>query len=126
MQAAGFSTQVKNYLAVDDDPMSGVNYYRIRQVDHDGAYDYSTTIAIEPDAYSQSFHVFPNPAKDRINIQSHRSGRLIVKDMMGRPIRQMDWKGGTQVIEIDSWPNGVYTLELETTRGVLMQRLIKD
>lgn len=126
MQAAGFSTQVKNYLAVDDDPLSGVNYYRIRQVDYDGASDYSTTIALEPDSYSQSFHVFPNPAKDRVTVQSDLVGRLIVKDMMGRPIRELEWKGDTQLIHIDSWPDGVYTLELETEHGVLMQRLIKD
>lgn len=52
---AGNSRNLQVYRFVDNEPQRGIAYYRIRQVDFDGAYDYSKVITVAPlllDKYS--------------------------------------------------------------------------
>ncbi len=49
VDAAGYSTAELNYLFYDDDPIVGINYYKLRMVDFNGDYEYSNTIAIRVD-----------------------------------------------------------------------------
>ncbi|MBL7924492.1 MAG: T9SS type A sorting domain-containing protein, partial [Bacteroidia bacterium] len=62
--AAGFSTTVRNYQFPDKKPFSGTNYYRLRQVDQNGTYEYSAVRAVH---FSQQvLNVFPNPVSNRV------------------------------------------------------------
>ncbi len=48
---------------------NGIYYYRLKLVNKDGSYTYSTTIAIKKDGKAVlALHVFPNPATDYITI----------------------------------------------------------
>ncbi len=40
VNAAGNSTQVNNYKAFDNTPLNGINYYRLKQFDGDGKFEY--------------------------------------------------------------------------------------
>ena len=44
---AGNSTQTIKYSVIDDSPLSGISYYRLKQTDFDGKYNYSNLVAIE-------------------------------------------------------------------------------
>ncbi len=41
-----YSSGVRNYSAIDEDPYLGISYYRIRQEDYDGKFNYTNTISI--------------------------------------------------------------------------------
>jgi hypothetical protein len=45
----GNSTSLIEYSFIDDRPLSGVNYYRLKQVDIDDNFDYSETISVKCD-----------------------------------------------------------------------------
>lgn len=58
---AGDSQQEQRYTFADAEPLPGRNYYRLRQVDFDGQFDYSGIVLAErPD--KGGLRVFPNPA----------------------------------------------------------------
>lgn len=68
----GQSSQINSYTFVDKTPLAAVNYYRLKQVDTEGSFTYSKTIAVssvvlEKDA---SILVAPNPANDVLIVQS--------------------------------------------------------
>lgn len=42
-----YSTDTKKYIYVDSNPESGINYYRLKQVDLDGTYKYAPIIDID-------------------------------------------------------------------------------
>lgn len=42
---------------------AGINYYRLKQVDYDGAFEYSNVISVELSTKLGSYRVFPNPVK---------------------------------------------------------------
>lgn len=61
VSSAGNSQQELSYYFVDHTPNLGINYYRLRQVDLNGAEEILPTIAIEYELEALSIRVFPNP-----------------------------------------------------------------
>lgn len=61
VNAAGNSVVQSSYQFTDRDELQGVHYYRIKQVDFDGSYDYSNTIALDYGLNAGSLLVAPNP-----------------------------------------------------------------
>lgn len=59
---AGTSTNVHNYSFIDEDPYSGLNYYRLKQTDFNGNFVYSSVESIDIKNDSVSFVIYPNPA----------------------------------------------------------------
>jgi hypothetical protein len=67
--AAGNSTFRQDYSTIDPSPYTGLNYYRLKQVDQDGKSEYSKIVHVTmplPDA--ASLHVYPNPASKEIKL----------------------------------------------------------
>ncbi|MBK7567882.1 MAG: T9SS type A sorting domain-containing protein [Bacteroidetes bacterium] len=89
VDAAGYSNAELNYLFYDDDPIAGINYYKLRMVDFNGDYEYSNTIAIRVDIDADpAFVIFPNPVHDNLNfsIISNDDSKINIKitDVLGR------------------------------------------
>lgn len=76
--AAGNSTHRINYSIYDNAPMKGINYYRLKEVDRDAKFDYST---IEKALFNSNYtaEVVPNPATDFINLYIVKSGTQTAK-----------------------------------------------
>jgi len=61
VEGAGNSIRNLNYSLTDLNPVSGINYYRVKQVDFNGDFDYSETIQVV--YYSdKDIELTPNPA----------------------------------------------------------------
>lgn len=64
VQGAGTTNNSNNYKFEDKNPLPGVAYYRLKQVDFDGTFDYSSIIALDykdAEAIQNRFFVSPNP-----------------------------------------------------------------
>ncbi len=65
--AAGTTSEPRDYTHYDDSPLSGVSYYRLRQLDLDGTEDYSRTVAVQRASQDiAAGYLWPNPASDRV------------------------------------------------------------
>ena len=62
-----------SYVMTDNQPFSGINYYRLKLTGKDGHFTYSNILKIAVNAI-HSFSVFPNPAHDFISINGNISG----------------------------------------------------
>lgn len=56
----GTSNQINTYQTIDPNPLEGVSYYRLKQVDFDGNYSYSEIRAVN-NSGEKSVQLFPNP-----------------------------------------------------------------
>ncbi|MBN8702076.1 MAG: CSLREA domain-containing protein [Bacteroidetes bacterium] len=89
---AGNSAQVLNYTTNDFKPYQGVSYYRLKQTDFDGAYDYSELVSVEFQSLkleSSMLVVYPNPATNSnmnvlFNGQSGEEVLIVVHDVLGK------------------------------------------
>ncbi|MBN8702050.1 MAG: T9SS type A sorting domain-containing protein [Bacteroidetes bacterium] len=92
VDGAGNSSQILNYATIDTKPFQGTSYYRLKQTDFDGAYDYSELVAVEFQRLkleSSLLMVYPNPATNgNINVaftgQSGEEVLIVVHDVLGK------------------------------------------
>lgn len=90
VEAAGTSNEILRYDATDWDPFYGISYYRLRQVDIDGNYQFSNFASVDFGSTSQmTAIVYPVPAQAgnislKINNVSGESIRLDITDLAGR------------------------------------------
>ncbi len=115
------------YQFIDNRPMTGRNYYRLRQTDLDGAYAYSLIRLVDlPN--NLALQIFPNPAKDRITIVSEevwQSGAIRIS-LLGQEVwsAQLPEETNRAEITLPVLPAGVYVLYLALDGKQHAQKLI--
>jgi hypothetical protein len=60
ISGAGTTSQATNYTLLDEQPLAGRSYYRLRQIDFDGTVAYSKLVSVSRG--EDPFTVYPNPA----------------------------------------------------------------
>ena len=111
-----------NYMAIDIQPVSGNNYYRIKQIDVDGRFSYSNIKLIKL-TDKIVINVYPNPASDVVNIVGWNTiKQMQLYDLSGRKINE--WSTGQQTISINNLNNGTYILKMELKTGAILKQKI--
>ncbi|MBL4703877.1 MAG: T9SS type A sorting domain-containing protein [Flavobacteriales bacterium] len=70
VDGAGTSTTSLEYFDIDNSPVEGISYYRLKQTDFDGQFTYSNLVPISylPES-NVSMNIFPNPSNgDELNL----------------------------------------------------------
>jgi len=116
---AGTSTSILNYYEVDRNPLEGISYYRLKQVDFDGSFAYSDIVSVvnsNAGLNGDNVTLFPNPSSlgmiffrlgksfqgVPINIRIYDlSGRLHIEEQM--EVQEADVQVNCQEL-----PSGVY------------------
>lgn len=122
---SGTVTETRNYQFVHHTPATGVNYYRLKQVDFDGNFAYSKVLAVEAPGQLEVL-LFPNPTKDRVQVQyriDQGLARFQVFDGLGRrvPAKITGQLGNYEVTLPENTSAGTYWLRIE--RGGKVQTL---
>ena len=140
VEAAGNSAEELVYTFDDYDIYeSGVYYYRLRQVDLDGAYEYSKVIAIEVEFDGEqeqeiALGVYPNPAYSMINVDVTVKKDAIFEggfyDAIGQLVMKIDGQnlepGKTSMqVDIDDLPVGTYLLRVQIDDQVIFEKVAK-
>ena len=68
---AGNSNELLSYTSQDLKPFEGISYYRLKQTDFDGAFDYSE-IKVVSSEISDEVLIFPNPSNGIVNFKSDK------------------------------------------------------
>jgi hypothetical protein len=130
IQGAGTSTERHDYRFTHYTPSEGTNYYRLKQMDFDGTYEYSKVVAVEMKG-NDDIVIFPNPAQDKFYIQYNRSDaptRLSLYDALGRRLNvQFGGIGGQYEVDLSAdMPKGVYWLRVEVAGKIRSIPVIKE
>lgn len=68
IQGAGTTDEPTSYSYTDKNPLLGINYYRLKQVDYDGAFEYFKVISIDMNKDGE-IYIFPNPTIETATIR---------------------------------------------------------
>lgn len=85
----GTTTQLKSYEFIDEKINDAIAYYRLRQIDFNGNFKYSETIAIKRKSTFFVEFIYPNPFTDEINAV------LNIVNQVPVSVRIMDVSGKT-------------------------------
>lgn len=70
----GNSNEIVRYFFTDDNPFPGLAYYRIKQTDFDGKYDYSKVLPVDfLDKKLPWLSVYPSPASEILHVSTDES-----------------------------------------------------
>ena len=120
----GTTAAIENYDWVDRAPLSGTNYYRLKQVDYDGSYSYSRTISVNWSG-KEIVQLFPNPAAERVQLRLNRPWEedleIVLTNSLGQQqVLTSNALGDYQrSIDVTSLRSGVYYLQVRSAEQVI-------
>jgi len=129
----GTTREFNNYLFVDQEPLNGRAYYRLKQVDFNGEYKYSPVItATYKDVFAKRITLFPNPGDGtELGISLNYQGTVSISiynaqgSVVESAVVQLGEEGGTFRYPMKSKLSpGVYFVRLEQNSGTLVRKWI--
>ena len=133
MAASGDSSSVKNYSYEDITISASLNYYRLKMVDRDDRFTYSSVLRLTGSA-SFALEAVPNPFENelnvRITVEKGGAAELLINNAEGKLLRRKNitlQKGATSfsISDFAQYASGVYTLTVKTDADVKTIKLIK-
>lgn len=101
----GTTSEEHFYNYTDTAPELGINYYRLKQVDYDGGYEYSDIISVQVDGGS-AYSIYPNPTTGVLHI-SKKSSYSIINSQGQEVLRGIDNR-----VDVSGLPLGLYYTRL--------------
>ncbi len=133
VDGSGTTSEPTSYEFIDEAPLTS-GYYRLKQVDFDGTYEYTEVIHIvrrdKPFAFS---NIFPVPALTQVNIKFEVTQatdmNMSIFNALGQQVftQDMNVAEGTQVerVDVSQFANGVYTVIISDGFNQEVSKFIK-
>jgi endoglucanase Acf2 len=134
VKAKGNSSSLVEYSAIDEQLCASVSYYRLKEVDFDGSFHYSTIVQLTENGRSV-ISIQPIPTNSnltiRLNNSSEKKYRFSFIDLMGREVMNLEKNIGTglQTIELDlsGLASGTYVLSVsDQESGQEFYKIVKE
>lgn len=127
---AAHNNLLKYSFSLDNLPKANY-YFRIKQVDLDGRYSFSKTIALTMHAAASSIHLLGNPVSNQLIISNPNQEllqQLIVTDATGRRVINKQFSTSTTVMKTDitSLKPGFYLVSMVTRNALVALSFIKQ
>ena len=133
IDAAGNSSREINYSFTDYQPLAGLNYYRLKQVDLDGHYVYSPARLVRFDGLAGGLvRYYPNPTKGIVNIELPPNFQpeamvINISNSAGVVLDQLKQQpGGGSIIQVNMsrFAKGTYFIQVKTNNSNSVQRIV--
>lgn len=115
VKGAGNSTELRNYVAVDESPLTGTSYYRIKQTDFNGNVTYSEIRSARISNVEGRVSVFPVPNIGNTitlnGLNDIRNHDLSIINAAGAQVYNTQLSNAT--LELPSLVKGIYFLRLK-------------
>jgi hypothetical protein len=116
---AGTSNTTIAYTTLDEDPYSGVSYYRLKQTDFDGKYDYTNKIAVLLEEGGM-IQLFPNPTTGEIQLLINNTIRAPLSVVISNTLGQIVFtttenslsKMYSKHIDLSTYAKGIYSIKV--------------
>jgi hypothetical protein len=136
----GNSSVTNNYRLEDANAFvtTGVSklYYRLKQMDNDGKFEYSNIISLTNDELNEvNVVAYPNPFSDNLTIVVNASEleniHVDIVDISGRVMLSLDktidnTKNSMSINEVSSLSQGVYFVKINTNGITKVIKMIKQ
>jgi hypothetical protein len=135
---AGNSSVASQYQFTDANAFDGTSYYRLKQVDKDGKFSFSSVVELTKNVTTSAIaaSIYPNPVTDKLNVviasPKAQFATLVVNDFYGRTLttKSTMLQAGNNKFDFDvkQLATGQYVISLLLTDGskATTQKFIKQ
>lgn len=125
---AGDSYETRFYETADNQPLSGISYYRLRQEDFDGSYQYSNiaTVTFKQEA-RQNFSFYPNPVTNTLSFQIPEDWQHPTISLMtptGAQVSTFNLESKSSSWDVSQLQNGLYLLVIRADGLVRTEKIV--
>ena len=133
VKGAGNSSLNQSYSIIDNQPLMGISYYRLKQVDFNGKYSYSHIETVFLKNSNEDFILYPNPVVDgfslRLENDIYDEILVVVSDIFGKEqfskIIMTSVADDTIVVDLErKLPSGVYTVIASNNDKVYKKKIV--
>ncbi len=125
----GNSSERHNYQFIDLNVKSGIHYYRLRMVDFDGTFEFSSTIQVAPDLSDLRVTMYPNPVTHVLRLEGvdvKYINQVIFYDLQGK-IHKTISTVAVPEIQVSDLFNGQYLIRMELADGSVYEgKIVKN
>lgn len=128
IDGAGNSTTLSNYSTIDEDPYWEISYYRLKQTDFDGQFEYSDIRSVFIKQNTAEVVIYPNPANNQIVIQANKQELkgLKILNTLGQDVtnltKQLSKTDNSVIIDLSNLTNGIYRVKTATTAYIVYKQ----
>ncbi|WP_394367979.1 T9SS type A sorting domain-containing protein [Pontibacter aquaedesilientis] len=116
VKGKGTTNLLNTYSFADKNPVNGTNYYRLKQMDFNGEFEYSKTIALNLEMAATS-SVYPTLASSEITVKLGTTGEktnVLVTDMTGKQVTLVERVTDQQlVLPVHQLKSGIYFVTIQ-------------
>jgi len=115
----GTTSTFNNYSFLDIEKTFANAFYRLRQVDYDGAFEYSDVISIEFEEDREVIvNIYPNPVANKLTVEGF-TGKIVIRNSLGQEVKSQRINLNELVSLLDL-KKGNYFIELHYTDGSMI------
>ena len=122
VNGAGNSSSLLSYQSTDKRPYSGISYYRLKQTDFNGEFEYSPIRSVSITSQVNSdIIIYPNPTSSEITIiaSAVELEQIKIFNILGQELSSFttikENNGGMTVINLSNLSSGMYIIKTKTT-----------
>lgn len=119
-----------NYQFIDNQPLSGINYYRLKMTSAGGAFEYSATVSAAVRSDGFVLNVYPNPVNGILTTSiSGKKGNdavITISDVTGKIIRTLPVSTNEIMIDMNVLAPGIYMLRYRDSNTQQTIKLTKE
>ncbi len=125
VEGIGTSKSMNTYTFIDAYPLS-INYYRLRQIDANGAETVSKIINNRLESNGKLL-LSPNPTRAALtlNFEDVGDAQLTVFDYLGRIVLSKNMGTNTQQIDVSALNAGNYVLKIQSASKIYSEKFVK-
>lgn len=116
--------KIKEYKFTDAKTSTEKQYYRLKQIDNDGQFQYSDIISTESHQ-NKDVYIYPNPSHNQFQIKGIKHGTLTIFDNYGKILLNKEFKDSETINTFDL-PSGSYNIKLISPFKTYHMKLIKE
>lgn len=121
VNGVGNSIMLTDYSVVDKAPHRGISYYRLKQTDFNGEFQYSPIVSVDLDQNQADVSIYPNPAETNFTISgsAEEIAQVSIYDVLGirmnNLVERTDINDSQAVFDISQLKPGVYYIKTTNT-----------
>jgi N-acetylneuraminic acid mutarotase len=123
IKGAGNSVKPLSYNWLDEQPISGIAYYRLRDVDNKGKIAYSQTVSV---TYNKGAKILIFPTYTEGSLTIDAGTRKIDFVRVFNSSGQLMLQGNQSQIDLSPLPRGMYLVQVKTNNELFIEKVVRQ